>query len=57
MVDVGRCKEILGGASCTLSDEDIGLIRDGMYALADMVLEATALDAEEVPGGQECHEV
>jgi hypothetical protein len=56
VVDVGRCREILGGESCALSDEDIGLIRDGLYALADMALEVTSLDAEGVPGGPECHE-
>ena len=55
-VDVGRCREILGDASCALSDEDIGLIRDGLYAVADIVLEATSLDAERPPGGSECHE-
>ena len=55
-MDVGRCREILGDASCALSDEDIGLIRDGLYAVADIVLEATSLDAERPPGGSECHE-
>ena len=56
VVDVGRCREILGDASCALSDEDIGLIRDGLYALADMALEATSLDTEGVPGGPVCRE-
>lgn len=55
-LSVRVARELLGDAACALSDDDIGLIRDGMYALAVIVLEATSLDTEGVPGGPECHE-
>lgn len=39
MLDIDRCRELLG-PGCPLTDEELALLREQMYLLAQMLLSA-----------------
>ena len=46
MISVQKCRQILGPAAESLSEEDILTIRDGLYELAQVTLEIAIEQSE-----------
>jgi hypothetical protein len=49
MLSLNRCREILG-KDCTLTDEELTMLRDQLYVIAEVALDAFQ-PAQEVPEG------